>query len=64
MNTETEQKLFNHMFREHGVTLLTSEMDEIARIFEKESIELADKAFVAGRSKTSWGQFKKDNDIL
>lgn len=63
MNSETIQNLFNHMFREHGLTLLVSEMDEIARIFEKEKIELADRAFVAGRSKTSWEQFKKDNDL-
>ena len=51
------------MYRNHNLTLLVSEMDEIARIFEREKIELADRAFVAGRSNTSWDQFKKDNDL-
>lgn len=28
----TQQKLFNHMYNEHGLTLLESEMDEIISI--------------------------------
>ena len=63
MTSETEQELFNHMLREHGLILLCSELDEIARIFEKEKLELADRAFVAGRSQMSWEQFKKDNEL-
>ena len=63
MDSKTIQDLFNHMYRNHNLTLLVSEMDEIARIFEREKIELADRAFVAGRSNTSWDQFKKDNDL-
>jgi hypothetical protein len=31
------QELFNYMKDEHGVTLLESEMQEIARICEKQS---------------------------
>lgn len=63
MNNDTIQNLFNHMYREHGLTLLVSEMDDIARIFDNEKIQLADRAFVAGRSQTSWEQFKKENDL-
>ena len=63
MSNETIQNLFNYMVHNHNVTLLVSEMDEIARIFESEKIDLAERAFAAGRSRTSWKQFKEDNDI-
>jgi hypothetical protein len=36
------QELFNYMKDEHGVTLLESEMQEIARICEKQSKTLFD----------------------
>lgn len=35
----------------------------IARRESKGEITIIQKAFLAGRSKTSWEQFKKDNDL-
>ena len=63
MDEQTIQNLFNHMYNVHGLTLLVSEMDEIARIFRDEKIDIAKRAFMAGRSMTSWEQFREDNDL-
>lgn len=43
------------------VNLLTMFRDEIKD--NQLEFYVANKAFVAGRSKTSWNQFKKDNNL-
>lgn len=63
MDKETLQKLFNHMAGQHDLILLEGEMLDIDNIIKPYYMTLIERAFVAGRSKTSWEQFKKDNDL-
>lgn len=63
MTTETIQALFNHILDQHDLILLESEMFEIEAIIKPEYLELIEASFVAGRSQTSWEQFKKDNNL-
>jgi hypothetical protein len=61
--TEVQQKFFDYFFKEHDLITLESDFHEVTAIFNESHIKLVERAFVAGRSKTTWEQFKKDNDI-
>lgn len=63
MKPETRQAIFNYFSEQHDVLLLESDLDELQNIIQKHEPDLVEKAFVAGRSQTSWEQFKSDNEI-
>lgn len=65
MNAQTKQAIFNYFSENDMCLLLESDFDELQRIIDKHEFtsKLIEKAFVAGRSQTSWEQFKKDNDL-
>lgn len=63
MNPETRQAIFNYFSEQHDVLLLESDMNELQNIIQNHESDLVEKAFVAGRSQTSWEQFKSDNEI-
>jgi hypothetical protein len=46
MNSDTIQNLFNHMSREHNLTLLVSELEDIASIFDKENNNTIDTKII------------------
>jgi hypothetical protein len=58
-----QQEFFDYFYGEHNITTLESDFMEIDLILQKQYNKLIEKAFVAGRSQTSWEQFKKDNDL-
>lgn len=63
MRTETRQAIFDYFDIHHDVRLLEGDLDELQNIISKHESDLIEKAFLAGRSKTSWEQFKIDNSL-
>jgi hypothetical protein len=54
-----QQKFFDYFMEQHNLITLESDFDEVQSIMRP----LIEQAFIAGRSKTSWEQFQKDNDM-
>lgn len=63
MKTETRQAIFDYFLKVHELTLLEGDIDDLQHIIRKHETDLIEKAFVAGRSQTSWEQFKTDNEL-
>lgn len=63
MKKETRQAIFDYFAMVHDLLLLEGDIDDLQHIIRKHETYLIERAFVAGRSNTSWEQFKKDNDL-
>lgn len=61
MNAPFYQPLFDHMSREHGLTLLESEMDEIVRICKE--LDLPTPFPVSERLICEWDPLTDDPDL-
>jgi hypothetical protein len=60
---DTQQKFFDYFYKEHNLITLESDFHEVNSIMKEHYMKLVESAFVAGRSKTSWEQFKEDNEL-